>query len=363
MPELPLAALLRPELAELSAYVPTSGEFPVRLDANEAPPLLSKEARARLAQAAAEIAWQRYPDATTQELRQAIAQHCRVSPEEVLAGVGSDEVISVLLTALSLPRGRAPAPTVVTTSPTFVMYRMSARVRGMRVLEVPLDAQWDLSVKAMLQAMEMGRPNLIFIASPNNPTANLVSRERLEEIIAAADDMLVVIDEAYIDYAAGDQLALYREHPNVVVLRTLSKVGFASLRIGWMLGQPELVREVNKARLPYNLPTPSQRLGVLALTELRAEIERTARFVVAERERVAADLGQRSGFQVSPSDANFLWLTTERPASEVFAGLAQRGVLVRSFHASGGRLANRIRVTVGSRDENDAFLQAIGEVT
>lgn len=362
MPPKRLLDLVRPELAELKAYVPVDGAHAVRLDANEAPALLSAHARARLAAAAAETAWERYPDARLAQLRQTIAEHSGVTPDEVLIGVGSDEVITMLLTALSRPRSEGDVVTIVTTTPTFVMYRMSARARGMRVVEVPLDAAWDVSEEGMLRAVEMMAPNLVFVASPNNPTGTMAHPERLERIVRAASGALVVIDEAYVDYASRDQLELYRRHTNVAILRTLSKVGFAALRVGWLLGRPELVREVDKTRLPYNVPTVSQRLAALVLDELADEIRELASTVKAERERVATALRDVAGVELTPSEANFLWLKTQKPAGEVFDRLAERGVLVRSFHERGGRLAHQLRVTIGAPHENDAFLSALGEV-
>ncbi len=362
MPELSLEDLIVPQMAELSAYVPDQGTYAVRLDANEAPALLGDAARARLAEEAAATAWERYPDATAHELRQAIAAQAGVGVEEVLVGVGSDELIALLLTVLSRPRGRAPHATLVTTTPTFVMYRISAKVRGLRVLEVPLDSGWHLSVDSMLKAIEMATPNVVFIASPNNPTGTTASAADLERVIEAADGALVVIDEAYVDYARQDHMALYRRHDNVAVLRTLSKIGFASLRLGWLLARPALVKELDKARLPYNISTPSQRLGRVVLAELGGEIERIRRAVVEERERVAGKLAALPRVEVTPSEANFLWVRTERPSGEVFSELAARGVLVRSFHARGGRLAHQLRVTIGTAEQNDAFLSALGEV-
>jgi histidinol-phosphate aminotransferase len=357
---LDLAALLRPELAELSAYLPDLAHYAVRLDANEAPPLLSSHARERLARAAAELAWERYPDPTARELREAIAARCGVSREEILVGVGSDEVIALLITALARPRGKGPV-SIVTTTPSFVMYRLSARVRGMQVVEVPLDGGWDLATESLARAVEMTEPNVVFIASPNNPTGNMASRDRLARVIESARGALVVIDEAYVDYASRDQLDLYRKHPNVAVLRTLSKVGFASLRLGWVIARPELVRELDKARLPYNTPMLSQRLATVALTELADEIRGITRLVVEERESLAARVAELPGFEVTPREANFLWVRCPRPAGELYAGLCQRGVLVRSFHEKGGRLANQLRVTVGTREENARFLAALGE--
>jgi histidinol-phosphate aminotransferase len=362
MPELRLDEILSPTLGELKSYVPDQGCYAVRLDANEAPDLLSDEAKRRLAAAVSSAAWERYPDATARALRRAIAERAGVSPEEVLAGVGSDEIITLLVTALARPRGKNPAAALLTTTPTFVMYRMSARARGASVMEVPLDFAWDLSQASMLRALEISPPNLILIASPNNPTGTLASRDRLEAVIEAASGALVVIDEAYVDYADQDHLDLYRRHENVALLRTLSKVGFAALRVGWLIARPALIAELDKVRLPYNLNSVSQTLATLALTELHAEIERTARAVVAERARLCAELDARQRIAVTPSQANFVWIRTERLAGEVHAGLAERGVLVRSFHQRGGRLQHQLRVTLGTPEQNDAFLHALSEV-
>src|SRR5450432_1100992 len=362
MVELPFSDILCPALAELSSYTPVAGDYEVRLDANEAPELLSEAARARLARAASEVRWERYPDATASQLRRALAQFSGVSPEEVLVGDGSDEIITMLLSALSQPRDRADGALIMTTTPTFVMYRMSARVRGQRVLEVPLDADWDLALDSMLRGVELTPPNVIFVATPNNPTGNRIDRERLERLIQAAPQSLVVIDEAYIPYSDGDQLELYRRYENVAVMRTLSKIGFAALRVGWLIGRAALVAEVDKVRLPYNMNSVAQALGKLAVTELLPEIQGIVSTVVGERERVSAALSELSGITVTPSQANFLWFRSERPASDLFQGLGERGVLVRSFHQRGGRLAQQLRVTIGTAAENDRFLSCLREL-
>jgi histidinol-phosphate aminotransferase len=362
MPDLALADLLRPELAELSAYLPAQGDFAIRLDANEAPPLLGVRARARLAEVAGQTAWERYPDARALELRRAIAHRSGVSPEEVLVGVGSDEVIALLLTVLSRPRSGSQQPGVLTTTPTFVMYRMAARVRGCRVIEVPLDENWDLAESSMLRAIEFSPPNLVFVASPNNPTGTCPSLERLKRVIAAADGSLVVIDEAYVDYARGDCFELYRDHPNVAITRTLSKLGFAALRVGWLIARPELIAELDKARLPFNLSTLSQRLASVVLEELWEEVRATTRTLIEERERLTAAVARLPRVSLTESHANFLWLRTEAPAASVMQGLIERRILVRSFHERGGRLAHQLRVTVGLPEQNDAFVSALSEV-
>jgi histidinol-phosphate aminotransferase len=358
MSESRFASLLRPDIADLFAYEPRAGTFDVRLDANKCPPLLSVEAVAELGRAMLPLSYGRYPDARMKELRKAIADHCACSPDEVLPGVGSDEVIATLLTALDRPQGRNPSPTIVTPTPTFVMYRQSARTRGFKVVEVPLDANWDLDVASMRAAIGLMKPNVVFIATPNNPTSNMVSLDRLEAVIDAAPESLVVVDEAYVDFAPRAQLHL-RSHPNVAVLRTLSKVGFAALRVGWLLAPPDLVRELDKVRQPYNLPEPSQRGATFVLRELGGEIARVRDLVIAERARLAGAL-EKLGFRVTPSDANFLWAEAPVPAGELMEKLAERGVLVRSFHAAGGRLAKRLRITVGLPAEGDRLLEELG---
>lgn len=358
MPESRFAPLLRPELADLHSYEPRAGTFEVRLDGNESPPLLSAEAAAELARAMAPSAYSRYPDPRARALRRAIADRSGCSPDEVLVGVGSDEIIALVLTALDRPQGKNPAPTLVTPSPTFVMYRLSGRARGFKVVEVPLDAGWDLDVGAMTRAIEMMRPNVVFIASPNNPTSRRMSPDRLEAVIAAAPGSLVIVDEAYVDFAERDQLSL-RAHGNVAVMRTLSKVGFAALRVGWLLAPADLVREIDKVRQPYNLPEPSQRGATFVIDHLPHEIERTRAAVIAERARLTSALGAL-GFAVTPSDANFLWVESPGPAGDLCEALAARSVLVKSYHASGGRLARRLRITVGLAAENDRLLEELG---
>jgi histidinol-phosphate aminotransferase len=358
MSENRFAPLLRADLAELRSYEPRPGTFAVHLDANEPPPLLSPEASAALARAMAPEQWCRYPDARAVELRAAIAARCDAAPEEILVGAGSDEVIALLLTALDRPQGKNPAPTIVTPTPTFVMYRLSARARGFEVIEVPLDAEWDLDVSAMRRAIELGRPNLVFVASPNSPTGRSMSLERLEAVIQAAPEALVVVDEAYVDFAPQTQIHLRRQYPNVAVLRTLSKIGFASLRVGWVVGPAELIAEVDKVRQPYNVPVPSQRGATFVLRHLGAEIARTSALVIAERARLATGLAGL-GLGVAPSDGNFLWVETKGPAGELTEALAARGVLIKSYHASGGRLGRRVRITVGLPAENDRLLDEI----
>lgn len=354
--------ILRDELAELKSYSPASGNYSVRLDANEAPDLLPPEIKRRLSDVASKTLWNRYPDAGVTQLKKTLAKLHGVKSSQVIVGVGSDEIITMLLTAATRVKSRAPAPTLITTTPTFVMYRLSARVRGQRVMEVPLDQEWDLDERAMLRAIEMAQPNVIFIASPNNPTGTMVSPDRLERIIEQAPDSLVVIDEAYVNYADRNQLNLLDRYGNVAILRTLSKVGFAALRVGWMIASEALIAELDKIRLPYNMPSLSQNLAHVVLSEQAPYIEKLCDTVRSERARVAQALAELRGVAVVPSQANFLWFQVERPASEIYDALSRKGILVRSFHGRGGRMEHFLRATIGTSEENGQFLAAMADI-
>ncbi len=354
--------LLRPELRELAPYVPAdpAGPVRVRLDANEAPPLASPGVHAAVARAVERTALERYPDARARELKARIAERTGAWADELLVGTGSDEVISLLLTALARPLGRAPQAVVLAPTPTFVMYRVTAKAHGAKPVEVPLDAAWDLDVGAMTRAAEMLPPSVVFVASPNNPTGNRMSEERIAALLGATGDALVVLDEAYVDYA-GESLRTWRaKHPRLAILRTLSKVGLAALRIGWLEADEALVREVDKVRQPFNVSATSQAAAAAVLAEAWDDVRAHVARVVRERERVSAAMRAMAGVDVVPSSANFVWMGTPRPAADVHAALLARGILVRSFHGVGGRMANRLRVTIGAPAENDALLEALG---
>jgi histidinol-phosphate aminotransferase len=354
------SSLLRLELADLTAYAPAHpAGVTVKLDANEAPPNPSEKVKQIVARAVEKTALERYPDAAATELKARLAERTGASADDLFVGTGSDEVIALLLTALSRPRERAAQAVVLAPSPTFVMYRVSARAHGVKPVEVPLDGAWDLDVGAMGRAIEMTRPSVVFIASPNNPTGNRMSEDRLRFVLGAAGDALVVLDEAYVDYA-GESLRRWRPaHPRLAILRTLSKVGLAALRIGWLEADAGLVRELDKVRQPFNVPATSQAAAAAVLAEAWDEVGAHVASVVRERQRVAAALEALPGVDVTPSDANFLWISTSRPAAVVYEGLLARGVLVRSFHAAGGRMARRLRVTIGTPADNDALIAAM----
>ena len=354
------APLLRTELAGMSPYVPLHVPPGVaRLDANESPWTLTEDARRSLATAIARVDLNRYPDVRATALREIVAAEQGVHPDRVVLGCGSDEVIAMLLTALGQPPpGRASA-TVLFPSPTFVMYRQSARSLGVRPLAVALDDAFDLDTDAMIAAIRDERPNVIFLATPNNPTGNVYARDRIRAVIEAARGSLVVLDEAYAAFAGLDYAAERDAYPHVAQLQTVSKIGLAALRVGWAILPAGFAAEVDKVRLPYNLSATSQAAAVHCLTELRVELDGAVQQIIAERERVGPLLAALEAVRVTPSAANFWWLRLPVDAGPVHAEMLRRGVAVRSFHAAGGSLARQLRITVGKPEENDRMLAAL----
>jgi histidinol-phosphate aminotransferase len=353
--------LLRPELSEIQTYQPAAMPAgAVRLDTNENPHALNERARRRLAQALAAVDLHRYPDGRATRLRETVAARTGAHPDQIVLGCGSDEVIALVLAALSrAPAGRARA-TVLFPDPTFVMFRISALAQGLEPVPVPLDAGWDLDVGAFVAAIETHRPNVVYLPSPNNPTGTLFAPDRIERVIdAARGRALVLLDEAYGAFSGVSYAHLREAHPHVGQLQTLSKMGLAAARVGWAILPAELASWVDRVRQPYNLNVLSQCVAELFLSELHDEVAAQVGAVVAERGRLAARLAALPGITVAPSAANFLWVDVGRDAGEVYRGLAARGVLVRSFHTRGGRLARHLRITVGTTEENDRLLEAL----
>ncbi|MDH3486027.1 MAG: aminotransferase class I/II-fold pyridoxal phosphate-dependent enzyme, partial [Myxococcales bacterium] len=263
-----LKALFRAELGEISAYrvPPTAPE--VKLDANESPWSLPGEAWESILSAVRGTALHRYPDGRATRLRETLARKVGGAPDEYVLGSGSDEVIALLATAMSKPRPGKERPAVLFPEPTFVMYGITSRAHGWRTIGVPLDDRWDLDVDAMVGAFEREQPNVAYYASPNNPTGNCFSSERLERLILEFPDTLHVFDEAYGGFARESFAERYAKYPQCAVLGTLSKVGLAAIRVGWVRLDEALAHELEKVRQPFNLNALSQEIATLALTDL-----------------------------------------------------------------------------------------------
>ncbi|NOY91455.1 MAG: aminotransferase class I/II-fold pyridoxal phosphate-dependent enzyme, partial [Deltaproteobacteria bacterium] len=316
--------------------------------------------RALVAERLAELALERYPDARAWALREAIAAHVGGRPEEIVPGCGSDEVISTLMTALSRPRGGRSRASVLFPSPSFVMYRISALTHGLAPNEVSLANDFALDEEAMTEALETHAPNLVFLATPNNPTGNRFDADVMRRLIEGAPGSLFVIDEAYAPFAGESLSGWASEHANVGVMGTLSKVGLAGARVGWIRLPAALAAEVDKVRQPFDLSAPSQEMGRLALTTLWPELSANVDAIRRERARVAEALDALSGFHCYASDANFLLVRVEGDLDAIVDGLAKAGIAVRRFRDADPRLDHAFRVSIGRPEENDALLTALG---
>lgn len=357
----PPLELVRGALRSMAAYKTPPDAPPIKLDANESPWPLPPHARERLREVLSSADLHRYPDLGAREVKRLLAARLGASPDELVLGVGSDEVIGMLMAALSEPRPGGERASVVIPTPSFVMVPLTAHVHGLTPVEVPLvDGSWALDRPAMLEAIAERRPNLVYVATPNNPTGNAMDDGDLRAIVEAAGESLVLIDEAYGPFASSTHGAWCARHPNVAVLGTLSKIGLAGLRLGWARLHPALAAEVEKARPPYNLSTYTQLTATTILGELPAVLDGAVTRIVEERERLTAALNAIGGVRAPTSQANFL-LVEVPDAARVHAGLAERGIAVRRF-ASEPRLARYLRITVGTPAEDDALLDALREL-
>jgi histidinol-phosphate aminotransferase len=270
---------------------------------------------------------------------------------ELLVGNGSDEIILLLALAVSRPGAALLAP-----EPSFVMFRMVAGVVGLRYAGVPLAPDFGLDLPAIEGAIARHRPALTFLAYPNNPTGNLFDRAAVERIVETAPG-LVVVDEAYHAFAGESFLPRLERHPNLLVMRTLSKLGLAGLRLGLLVGREEWLRELDKVRLPYNVNVLTQRVAERVLGRMDV-LNAQAAAIRDERARLFGRLAAVSGVQVYPSRANFLLFRVQQ-ADSVFIALKARGVLIKNLDGSHPMLAGCLRVTVGAPQENDRFLDAL----
>jgi histidinol-phosphate aminotransferase len=205
-------------------------------------------------------------------------------------------------------------------------------------------------------------PSLVFIASPNNPTGNAMSADRVREIVAASKESVCVVDEAYGDYATVSMRDARAEHRHLGVLRTLSKVGLAALRVGWIEADAAFIAEIDKVRQPFNVSATSQAAAAAVLEDAWDDVLADVARVVRARESLAAAIAKLEGFSVTPSSANFLWVKTPIPAQAAWDHLVKDKILVRSFHAAGGRLATQLRITIGTAEENERLLASLAKV-
>lgn len=349
---------VRPEIRALSAYhVPNPGRM-IKLDAMENPYTWPDELRREWLAELATLDVNRYPDPQAQALKERLRISMVIPANAgLILGNGSDELIQMLAMCLATPER-----TLLTVEPGFVMYRMIATFCGMRYQGVALNPDdFSLDAEQLLQAIEQHQPALIFIAYPNNPTGNLFDEEVLLRVIEAAPG-LVVIDEAYAPFTDHSFLPRLGEFDNLLVMRTVSKMGLAGLRLGYLAGPSAWLDEIEKVRLPYNINVLTQASTDFALRH-KDLLDAQTRSIREERTRLFAALQALDGYTPYPSQANFILLRChKRPASELHLALQRQGVLVKNLHGAHPQLRDCLRITVGKPEENAAFLQALQKI-
>ncbi|MFO1326507.1 MAG: histidinol-phosphate transaminase [Rubrivivax sp.] len=350
-----LQSTIRQDVQSMHAYAIQPSEGFIKLDAMENPFALPPELQRALGERLGRAAINRYPVASGPALVERLSAFVQLPAGcKLTLGNGSDELIDILSVACNVPGATLLAPL-----PGFVMYEMSARLRGLSFVGVPLRPDFELDADAMLAAVERHRPALTYIAYPNNPTANLWDDGVIDRIVDAvgAQRGLVVFDEAYQPFASRSRMASLARHDHVLVMRTLSKFGLAGVRLGYLCGAAALIDEVDKVRPPYNVSVLNAEAALFALehAEVYAAQAATLR---AERERLQAALRAMPGVTPFPSEANMI-LVRVPDSRRAFEGLKARGVLVKHIAGLHPLLANCLRLTVGAPDENTAMIDAL----
>ncbi|MCB2004807.1 MAG: histidinol-phosphate transaminase [Rhodoferax sp.] len=357
-----IARHVRQDVTSMHAYAVQDSAGLLKLDAMENPHRLSEALQHALGQRLGALALNRYPGARVHDLRQALKTHAQV-PEgfDLMLGNGSDELISLLAMACDVPGASILAP-----EPGFVMYAMSAQLQGLRFVGVPLTDDFELDPAAMLRAIAEHQPSIVYLAYPNNPTANLWDDAAIESIVEAAPGF-VVIDEAYQPFAGRSYIDRLHTHSHVLLMRTMSKFGLAGVRIGYLVGPQALIAEVDKVRPPYNISVLNAECALFAL-EHSDIFAAQARDIVAQRGWLLEQLAALPGVRAYRSDANMILLRLpadpqggSTAAARVFAGMRARGVLIKNVSGLHPSLSNCLRLTVGLAEENRAMLAALKE--
>ena len=370
---------IRDEVKALSAYHVQSSKGMIKLDAMENPFVLPEHLQQELGQVLARLEFNRYPGTGIDDLKKQLAQYVDLpAAHDLMLGNGSDELISLLAMSFMAPGAKVLAP-----EPGFVMYAMSSQLMGLPYIGVPLRDDFELDEAKMIEAIDQHQPRIVYLAYPNNPTANLWDSGTIERIIArvSAYSGVVVMDEAYSPFSGESWLARMRADPKanaqVILMRTLSKFGLAGARLGYMIAQTPWIEEINKVRPPYNVSVLNAACASFALShqeEFKAQAER----VMAERERIFAVLKDTPGLTPYPSQANMMLVRVElnakmdskvssdlaphAMAQTVFEGLKARGILVKNVSKMHPTLSGCLRLTVGTPAENDAMLAALTEI-
>ncbi|MDH4449107.1 MAG: histidinol-phosphate transaminase [Rhodoferax sp.] len=367
-----IARRIRQDVQGMHAYAVQDSKGMVKLDAMENPFSLPAELQAELGQRLGALALNRYPDGRVNDLRTALAEYVGMpAGHDIMLGNGSDELISLLSMACALPvQQGAPRPLALAPTPGFVMYGLIAQLQGLDFVGVPLTEDFALDVPAMVQVIADQQPAIVYLAYPNNPTANLWDADDMVAVIAAAKHAgsIVAVDEAYQPFSSRTYMDVIRANPaahnHVVLMRTLSKFGLAGVRLGYMTGPAALISQVDKVRPPYNISVLNYECALFAL-EHQDAFAVQAQEICVQRAILLGALRAMPGVKAWDSDANMVLVRfagADDAAQKIFDGLKARGVLVKNVSKMHPLLARCLRLTVGTADENARLIQALQEV-
>ena len=343
--------LLQGNVLSLQPYHVETTDCEIKLHANESPFPPSRKLLDLFSTSLQKLQLNRYPDPDSKALKDSIANRLDTETERLVIGNGSDEIILFLLQVFC-----QEGDTIIFPDPTFAMYSIIAQSLSIKSASISLDSQWNFNADVLLRSAKENNSRIIFLSYPNNPTGNCFSDIQVQKVIESFQG-IVVIDEAYHDFSRKSFIDQIKEHNNLVVLRSLSKIGLAGLRVGFGVADSLVINEINKVRLPYNSNTISQILAEHLITNFES-VQEQIDSIIDERNRLLDQLSKIESVTAFPSDSNFILFKTEKSANSIFTYLNKNGILIRNL-SSHPKLNNCLRVTVGNKNENDHFLSKL----
>ena len=351
MSHIDLMELVRDKIKYLKAYQVENLDECTKLHANENPYPPSPELLNKIFQRLDKLELNRYPDPDCRNLKKTIANRTGALTEQIIIGNGSDELIQYLMQVLC-----DAEETIAFPDPTFAMYGITAQCLGLNPVSFPLNDNWDFEASSALKIIAEHKARIVFISYPNNPTGNCFSEQEIQQVIEQFEG-IVVLDEAYHDFSGKTFIKQMEKHNNLVILRSLSKIGLAGLRVGYGIFPVMLAEQVNKVRLPYNSNSISQWVANELLNDF-TPVQNQIHSIVEERDRLMDELSKLPGITAYPSNSNFILFRASKDGEKVFNNLKANGTLLRNL-GSHPRLKNCLRVTIGTKQENDQFLSQL----
>ena len=346
---------IKKNLKNFTAYEPDEIDYLFRLNANESPfdetkTILTRLSKTKNRNYLKTNSVNRYPDPSQNQLRKKVSKFHGINQNEIIFGNGSDELILYLLLVLT-----GKSSTIIHLEPSFSMYKILSLATGNKAIKLNIDKNFQINIRDMIKKIKKNNPDLIFIPTPNNPTGNSFKHDDIKEIIKQSRG-IVVIDEAYADYSSYSYLPMLKRNKNLLIMKTMSKVGFASLRLGYLIGNSKIISEINKIRLPYNISTLSQ-LIACDYFDNQKTMKKKIEIIKRERSRLVKFLNEKTNFHVYPTDSNFVLIKTIQSKS-LNNFLKTKSIILRSFN-SNEKLKNCLRITIGLPKENNKLIRAI----